>query len=203
VVLALFIGGVLAAGDRRRALLRGSLGVVVAMLLLGLGLLAFRTVYVQSTPADVLTPETAGQVFDTLVRFLRTGLRALAFLGLLLALGAFLSGPSAAATRTREVLTRGIGSARGRAQSHGWNTGPVGVWVHGHRTPLRTVTLVAAGLVLLFWSNPTAWVVLWTAVVVVLVFALVEFLAQPAPAAIPGPGEADTVPIAAGHDGAH
>lgn len=183
VALGLFALGVAVAGDRRRALLRGSLGIVGAMLLVGIGLALFRSTYVQSTPAGVLTPDTAGHVFDTLVRFLRTGLRSVAVFGLLLALVAFLSGPSSAAQRTRGVLSGGIGKLRGDAEAAGMNTGRFGAWLHTHRPAMRVSVLVAAGLVLLFWTRPTAWVVVGVAVVAALVMAVIEFLAAPLPPA--------------------
>lgn len=171
--------GVLAAGDRRRAMLRGALGVVAAMLLVGVALAIFRASYVQSTPAGVLTPETAGDVFDTLVRFLRTGLRAVAVFGLILALVAFLSGPSATARGARAVVTRGIGSARWSAESAGLRTGRFGAWLYAHKPALRGTILVVAGFVLLFWTRPTAWVVVGVAVVAALVAVVLEFLAAP------------------------
>jgi len=196
VAIILFALGVLAAGDRRRALLRGSLGIVGAMLLVGVGLAIFRTSYVQSTPGGVLTPDTAGRVFDTLVRFLRTGLRATAVFGLLLALVAFLSGPSSAAVATRSTLTRGIGSARTSAETAGMRTGRFGAWLYAHRPAIRIGILVAAGFVLLFWTRPTGWVVVGTALVAALVAALVEFLSAPLP-----PADAAATPAQrVGHD---
>ncbi len=178
VVLALFLLGVLIATDRRRALLRAALGLVAAMLLVGVALAVFRAAYVQSTPADVLTPAAAGDVFDTLVRFLRTGLRAAAVLGLVTALIAYLSGPSSAAVRTRSVITHGVDGLRGSAESAGWDSGRVGPWTFAHKRSLRTVVAIAAGFILLFWSSPTVWVVVMTAVVAALVLVVVEFLAQ-------------------------
>jgi hypothetical protein len=184
VALGLFALGVAVAGDRRRALLRGSLGFVGTMILLGLGLAILRATYVQSTPAGVLTPDTAGNVFDTLVRFLRTGIRSVAVFGLLLALVAFLSGPSTSAQRTRGALSGGLGKLRGDAEAAGMNTGRFGAWLYAHKPALRLTVLVAAGLVLLFWTRPDAWVVVGTAIVAALVVAVIEFLAAPLPAAM-------------------
>lgn len=179
VTLALFAAGVVMAGDRRRALVRGSLGVVGAMLLLGIGLAVLRLTYVNETPGNVLTEAAAGQVFDTLVTFLRTGLRAVAVLGLLVALAAFLSGPSSTAVRTRAAFERGLGSLRGGAESAGWDSGGVGVWTYTHKRGLRLGVFLAAGLLLVFWTRPTAWVVVWTALAVALALVLVEFLGRP------------------------
>ncbi len=197
IALALFVGGVFLARDRRRATLKGALGVTAAMLVLGVGLAVTRVWYVDATPANILTPEAAGSVFDTLVRFLRTGLRALAVLGLVVALAAFLTGPSTAAVRTRSTLEHGIGSAREGAESAGWNTGRVGTWTFAHKRALRISVVILAGLVLVFWTRPTGWVVVGTAVVVVLLLALIEFLGRPPvpPTAAPaGEGEAPTFP---------
>jgi hypothetical protein len=179
IAVALFAGGVYAARDRRRALLRGALGVTVAMVVLGVGLLLVRTLYVETTPAGLLSAESAGNVFDTLVRFLRTGLRAAAVLGIVVALAAFLTGPASGSVRTRAALRSGIGSLRGSAESAGMHTGRAGTWIYAHRGGLRVAVLVAAGLSLMFWTQPTAAVVIGVAVLVALALALVEFLGSP------------------------
>lgn len=179
VALALFAIGVAAARDRRRALLRGALGVVAAMLLLGVVLALLRTWYVETTPAGILTAEGAGNVFDALAAPLRTGLRATAVLGLVVALAAFVSGPSAAASALRVRAARGVASLQGSADAAGWRTGPVGPWTYRHRQGLRLAVLLAAGLVVVFWTRPTGWVVLGTAVAALLAVGIVSFLARP------------------------
>ena len=184
IALGLLAAGVLLARDRRSALFRGALGVTAAMIALGVVLALVRTLYVETTPAGILTAESAGNVFDILVRFLRTGLRAAGVLGLLVALAAFLTGPSAAAGRARALFDRGIGSARSGADAAGWHLDPVGSWVHAHQRGLRLATFVAAGLTLMFWSRPTAWVVVIVALLVVLALVLIRFLGQP-PSPVP------------------
>lgn len=190
VALALFAVGVALARDRRRALLKGGLGLAAAMVVLGVALTLVRMWYVETTPAGILTAEAAGSVFDTLVRFLRTGLRAVAVLGLVVALAAFLTGPSTAAVKTRATLERGIGTAREGAESAGWDTGRVGTWTFAHRRALRISAVIAGGLVLMFWSRPTGWVVVSTALIVVLALAVIEFLATPPVQGAPAPAEA-------------
>ena len=190
IAVFVLIGGVVLAQDRRRALLRGGLGVAAAMILLGAALAVARTWYVHETPAGVLTSDTAGSVFDTLVRFLRTGLRAVGVLGLVLALAAFLSGPSTAAVKTRHGFTHGIGSMRTGAEAAGWQTGRFGTWVYAHRRALRLTAALLGGVVLMFWNQPTAWVVVGVALLVLLVLALIEFLGRPPTA--PGPPESQS-----------
>ena len=184
-VIALLIGGVLLARDRRSALFRMGLGLAAAMVLMGVALAIGRTWYVNTTPGNVLTSTAAGGVFDTLVRFLRTALRAVAVFGLVVAFIAYVSGPSQGALRLRRGFTQGIGSLRGSAESAGWQTGRVGTWTYAHRTALRATAFGLGGLILVFWSQPTAWVVLFIALLVLLLLAVIEFLGRPAqPASI-------------------
>jgi hypothetical protein len=185
VSLALLGLGVYAARSRRRALIAGSLGFVAGMVLLGVGLAVARLLYLNAVPPDVLSADAARTVFDTLVRFLRTGLRAVAMLGLVVALGAFLTGRSPTAVRTREVLSHGIGGVRDSAEAHGVQTGRVGVWTGEHKRVLRAAVVLAGGLALLFWSQPTAGVVIGTAVAVLVGVGLVELVSRPAVADAP------------------
>jgi hypothetical protein len=180
IAIALLVGGILLARDKRAALLRSGLGLAGAMILLGVALAVGRTWYVNTTPGNVLTSSAAGGVFDTLVRFLRTSLRAVGVLGLVLAFVAYVSGPSPSAERLRRGFTGGIGSLRGSAESAGWNTGRVGTWTYAHRTALRIASAVLGGLILMFWNQPTAWVVLFVGLFVLLLLAVIEFLGRPA-----------------------
>ena len=179
IAVALLVGGVFAATHRRAALLRGALGVTAAMLVLGVGLAVARSWYVGSTPANILTEQAAGDVFDTLVRFLRTGMRATAVLGLVVALAAFITGPSTGAVRTRSGLSGGIGRLRGGAEAAGMETGRVGTWTYAHKRALQVTTVIVGGFVLVFWDRPTGWTVVGTALVVALVLAVIEFLGRP------------------------
>jgi hypothetical protein len=195
VSLGLIAAGVLLARDRWRALVRGALGVTIAMVLLGVGLALARTAYVTTTPADILTPEAAGNVFDTLVRFLRSTLRAVALLGLVVAVAAFLSGPSPQAVRARGGLERGIAwLRRSGEQATGRDTGRFGTWLSSHLRLLRITVVSLGALVLLLWSSPTAWVVLWTGLVVVVVLALLQLLSDGGRADDAGPSPLPPTP---------
>ena len=70
------------------------------MLVLGAGLLIARNLYLNSVPASA-PADAAAAAFDILVRFIKTALRTLLVVGLIVAAGAFFTGPSAAAVRTR------------------------------------------------------------------------------------------------------
>jgi hypothetical protein len=179
IVLILIVLGVYVAKDHRRALVGAGLGIALAMLALALGLTVFRSIYLNGVPADVLPHDAAAVLYDTIVRFLRAGLRTILVLGLVVAAGAFLTGQSVTAVRSRQSLARAIGWLQGGAEQAGLRTGPVGSWVSAHKRALRIGAVVAAGLALVFWSGPTGKVVIGLALALLVALAIIEFLGRP------------------------
>jgi hypothetical protein len=191
IIAIVLIGvGVFVAKDHRRALVGAAVGVAVGMLGLALSLAVFRTIYLDAVPAAVLPHDAAAVLYDTIVAYLRLGLRTILVLALVVAGGAFLIGRSATAVRTRQSLAAGIGRLRGGAEHAGWRTGPVGIWVYANKKLLRIAAVALAALALVFWGQPTGKTVALLAVLLLVVLALIEFLAQPpsAPSSPPHPG---------------
>jgi hypothetical protein len=181
IALILLAIGVYVAKDHRRALIGAGLGVAGGMLLLALGLAVFRSVYLDAVPAAVLPHDAAAVLYDTIVRFLRAGLRTVLVLGLVVAAGAFLTGRSVTAVRTRQSLAGAIGWLRGGAEHAGLRTGPVGTWVYANKRALRIAAVAVAGLALVFWGRPTGKVVIGLALALLAVLAIIEFLGRPPP----------------------
>jgi hypothetical protein len=149
------------------------------MLGLALSLAVFRTIYLDAVPAAVLPHDAAAVLYDTIVAYLRLGLRTVGVLALVVAAGAFLTGPSVTAVRTRQSLTGGIGRLRGGAEHAGWRTGPVGAWVYANKQLLRIAAVTLAALALVFWGQPTGKTVALLAGLLLVTLALIEFLGQP------------------------
>jgi hypothetical protein len=194
ISLFLLAAGVYVARDHRRALLLGALGFLGAMLALGVALAVGRGLYLNALPAEVISRDAGGRIFDTLVQYLRYSLRAVAVLALIVALAAFFTGPSVSAVRTRAVLKNGIGSLRGNAESAGLNTGSFGAWTFAHKRMLLVASIVGGALVLTFWSRPTVAVVVVIAVIVLLLVAVIEFLARPPATAVAAAGRGPSAP---------
>src|SRR4029450_1939284 len=135
-VIAIVLLGirVAVAKGHRRALVGAAVGVAVGMLVLALSLAVFRTIYLDAVPAAVLSHDAAAVAYDTTVAYLRLGLRSVLMLALVVAAGAFLSGPSTTAVGTRQRLTAAIGRPRGGAGGGG-RTGPGGTWGEAHQQP--------------------------------------------------------------------
>jgi len=178
IAIVLLVLGVYVAKDHRRALVGAALGVAASMVVLALALTVFRSIYLDAVPAAVLPHDAAAVLYDTIVRFLRLGLRTILVLALVVAAGAFLSGQSVTAVRARQGLSDAIGWLAGGAERAGFSTGPVGTWIYANKKALRIGAVTLAALALVFWGRPTGKVVLGLTLALLVVLALIEFLGR-------------------------
>ena len=95
-------------------------------------------------------------------------------LGVVVALGAWLSGPGRWAMRARTMWESGIAAVRQGAGLA--STGAVGPWVHRHRHLLRWCVVLVGAVVLLLWSYPTGLVIFWIALAALGALGVLEFL---------------------------
>ena len=180
ILSLLLIGlGVYIARRRRRALIGAGLGFAASMLVLAAGLAIFRTIYLNSVPSSVLPADAAAAMFDTFVRFIKEALRTLLVVGLVVAIGAFFTGPSVTAVRTRAAFRSGFDRIRRGGEHAGVSTGPVGEWTYAHRRVLRISAVALFALIFVFWGRPTALVVILLAVLLVVVLGLIELIGRP------------------------
>ena len=203
LALLLLAGGVYVARSHRRALIGAGLGLAASMLVLAAGLLIFRGIYLNSVPSNVLPANAAAALFDTFVRFIKDGLRWVLVVGLVIAAGAFLTGPSVTAVRTRGAFTSGFGWLRHSGERMGLRTGPVGTWTYAHRRALRISAVALAALIFVFWGEPSAAVVIVIVVLLLVVLGLIELIgsrpAPPTPPAPPSPPAPPAHPEMAAH----
>ena len=166
-VLALLclVGHVALSRPRRRGLLRVGLGLIVTALILiaaaGLG----RTAYLDAIDQNVLPREAAADIFDALIGLLRTGVRIMVIVAVVMALLALVLG------HTQTITARSRGAWRGL--TGGRHVG----WVAEHRSLLQGGAVALGALVLFSWDPPTAGVVLITAILVVAAVALIAAIA--------------------------
>ncbi|WP_246271385.1 hypothetical protein [Amycolatopsis acididurans] len=174
VILAL---GVYVARNHRRALIGAGLGVAFGMLVIAAALVITRGALTGAVPPR--STIATGVSYDLVVRFLRAGLRTVFAVGIVVALGAFLAGPSATAVGIRKGVTTSIDWLRRGGARAGLRTGPVGPWVHAHRTALRAALVAIAVLVFVLIDQPSGLDVLVIALVLLFLLAVVQFLDQP------------------------
>jgi hypothetical protein len=179
LALLLISAGVYVARRHRRALIGAGLGFAASMLVLGVGLALFRGVYLNSVPKAVLPSDAAAAMFDTVVRFIKVALRTLLVVGLVVAAGAFLTGPSVTAVRIRRGFVSGLRWIRESGEHAGLRTGPVGRWVYLRRKVLRVTAVAVAALIFVFLDQPSAVAVIVLVIVLLVVLGLIELIGRP------------------------
>jgi hypothetical protein len=187
VLVFVLLGAALAlSGNRRRTLMRWGLGLVIAMAVTAALLALGRSAYL----GVAQNHDAAAAAFDIIVRSLRNGIRVIAALGIIVALAAFLSGPSRLAVRIREGARGLIGGAGRKADEAGWKPGPVGAWVAAHKVGLRIAGVAVTLLFLFLWSSPRPLTLLVLALLLLVYLAAIEFVGRTASAAdeTPTPG---------------
>jgi hypothetical protein len=183
--LVLIGAGIYVARSHRRAFIGAGLGFAASMLVLAIALLIVRGAYLNAVPSGTLPSDAAAAAFDTLVRFIRLALRALLLVGLVVAAGAFLSGPSVSAVRIRSSFAAGFGWIRRRAEHLGVSTGPVGYWTYAHRRGLRIGVVALAGVIFVFLGPPTAAAVIVIVVLLLVALGLIELIGRPPAPSVP------------------
>jgi hypothetical protein len=181
LVLVLYAGAVAVSRTRRRTLLKAGFALAMSMALLAALLALGRSVYLDTASAH-LPEDAAAALFDAVAQFLRQGLRTLLVLGVLVAAGAWLVGPSSLAVRIRGGASSGLGGVGGS------DFGDFGDWVSRHKPALRVAGLGLAVVALVFWSTPTPGTVLLIAVLLLVWLGAVELFGRPLER-VPGPAK--------------
>jgi hypothetical protein len=179
VTLLLLGAGIYLARGHRRATVGAGLGLAASMLVLGIALAIARGIYLNSVPSTVLPSDAAAALYDTLVRFIKDGLRILLVVGLIVAIAAFFTGPSVTAVRTRQGLSKGLGWLRSSGERAGLRTGPVGSWTYQHRTALRISAVALFAIIFVFLATPSAASAIILAVLLLVVLGLIELIGRP------------------------
>jgi hypothetical protein len=193
ILVALAGLGIYLAPNHRVAFILTGLGAALAMFLTGLALQIARTRYLNGVPPEVLPPDAAAVLFDTLVRYLREAMRALALTGVVVAVAAFLAGPSVTAVTVRRWCVWLLALLKGAVQGLGLRLTGITAWTAPRARLLRGITVAVAFAVLLLQRYKTPGLVFWLTVGVLACVAVIGFLAveprrrpaQPAPVSAP------------------
>jgi len=174
----LFAGAILVSGNRRRTVFRAGLGLALATLVFLTIWNVARSPYLSALPASV-SPAAAGAVYDQLLSFLLTALRALFAFAVIVALGAWLAGPGRFPTRIRA----GARSLVSRTPGQSAISPKVSGFVTAHRTSLRLLIVGLGLVVLVLLSHPGPWAVVVIAIIVLLLLGVLELLGRTATSA--------------------
>lgn len=181
LTLAAFVGAVVASARRRRTVLVLGIAVAAAALVTLAGLDFLRSEIVDRISESQPRAAVAA-AYDTVMRGFKTQSNLLTVLGLLLAAGAWIVGPSRGAVRIRTVVVEQL---RGRGTAIAPSSGALGTVRRAlaeHRGAFDAGAVIAGLVVLVLWDRPTVLVLLIVTAIVFLFVAAVELFADRRPA---------------------
>ncbi len=176
LVVVFGVGAVLLAADHRRMIFRWGVGLIIATLVLGFGIAFGRDLYLDALPESSSQPANAA-AFDIVVRFLRNSNRIVFLVGLIMALGAWLAGPSKAAMFLR---SRTSGALEGVGEQAGTGGAFAGVarFVARYVNVFRVGGAVLAFVILIWMDHPDATAVLWLLLALLVYLAVIVIVAR-------------------------
>ncbi len=179
IVLALVV-----AVDRRKTLLRVAVGTALLTLVI-LGALALGRSFFLSHAAARVPPTVTGIIFDTIIRFLRSGLKWVLLISAIVAAVLWLVGPARWPRWLRAQAMRGIrwtgrraaelGNEQNRQRASAGARRGAG-WCLEHASGVRLLGVVVAGIVLVFGGNLSVSGVWWTLVGLAIYLVVLEGL---------------------------
>ncbi len=184
VALAVAAAAVLVSPNRRRGLLMAALGIGLGMVALALALALVRAWYLSNATGEVLPTDAAIDIARTLLAPLRLAMRAVLVLGLVVAIGAFLAGPSGPARWLRSLGGRVRAATRSRLEGER-EPSPVEAWIGTYKGALRVGIVAVAVLILAFWTYPSGATVIGIVLAVVAAMAVVELVGWTRPTEAP------------------
>jgi len=172
IALLCFAGAIALSSNRRRTVMRLGIWVAVAVALQLALLSVGRNFYLDAITNAGVRRGSAGAVWDQLTVFLRQSGTTVVALGLVIAIGAWVMGPSHLATRIRGFWTKALGG------DSDVEAGPVAAFVARSKTPLRVAGVGVAFAILIIWNHPKPGTVLGVGILLLVYLALIEFIAR-------------------------
>jgi hypothetical protein len=180
-VALLCLGGSIAlARDRRRRLMWVGIWSVVAVMIQLALLSVGRNFYLEAITRSGVRRGSAGAVWDQLTMFLRQSGLTLIVLAVVIAIAAWVAGPSRGAIRVRSLWAHGLG--REAAAGADADVSPVAAFVARSKSGLRIAGAGIALVVLILWNHPKPVTVLGVGILLIIYLAVIELLGRGAPA---------------------
>lgn len=179
IVLGLFLTGVLLAPRTARAVFWAGTAFAVVFVLFAAGIGVGRGFFVRAVSPSIMNAATAQTAYDHLTSLLIPAVVAAIMIGVVVAVWAWIAGPTHGARALRDASNRAFSATRKAGEARGLSTGRFGVALDRLRGPIVGAATILA-LVVLIASRPiTAGSVIGASAVLVIAVLLVELLRRP------------------------
>lgn len=169
LAVLLLAGSVAVAVRRQKAAVRVGIGMMISMAIFVILIAVGRMLFMDATTGAGISSDAAGAFWGALTIAMRATAWGLFVVGLLLLVHPYIVRAFRGSTMER---------AAGGAAERGWDTGPVGRFIARYRVALALGVLVIGFLALVLSGGPPVWAIVLTAVLVIVVDAIIFFLAR-------------------------
>jgi hypothetical protein len=183
LVLAAFGGAIYLSRSRRRGFVLAAVCFTLGALMLALFLSVARGVYLNAATNNQFPYDAAAAMYDTLVRFLHTSVRAVLTFSAIVLIAVFFAGPSRFAVWFRSSTRWCANWLGSESEKAGWDWLAPNALVVRRKKVLRIIVAAIAFLVLFRWHHPTPATIIWVGVITLVLLGVVEFFGrEPIPA---------------------
>ncbi len=178
VTLGLFALGILIARRRQTAVLGVGVGFALGAGFLAAALTGASVVLGLQAPSLGIPSQTLNTIYFAVVGAMRDAAVVFTFLGVVIALAAWLGGRSRPARRIRRFFGSLTTSARHALQRRGLQTGRTGQWLFQQRLLVRIALVILSAIVLFSIRPVTFGSIVGTVAVALLVWLVIELLSR-------------------------
>ena len=188
LVFGAFGGFIYLSRSRRRGFVRAAIAFTLGALALSLFLFVARGVYLHAATNNGLPYDAAAAVYDTLLRFLHTAVRAVLAFSIVVLIAVFFAGPSRLAVWFRSRVRWTANWLGSESEHAGWLWLAPNEFVVRRKAALRVIAATLAFLVLVLWKHPTPLRIVGLGIVTLVVLGIIEFFGrEPATDTAPSP----------------
>ena len=177
LVVGCFGAAIWLSRNRRRGFIKAAICFAIGALVLAIGLKVGRGAYLNAVTSE-LPHDAAATIYDTLLRFLTTSVRAVGTVSVIVVIAAFFSGPSRLATWFRWRVRHAAWWLGQQSDGAGWGWLGRSAPIARAKTGIRIAIAVVAFAVVFFWKHPTPADIFWVAVAALALLVLVEFFGR-------------------------
>lgn len=178
LIVACFGGAIWLSRNRRRGFVKAAACFALGAIILAVALAVGRNAYLDAAAGSAFPRDAAAAIWDTLLRFLTTSVRAVVFFSLIVAIAAFFTGPSKLAVWYRYGVHRTAYWLGSQSDDAGWTWFGRSAPIARAKRVIQIVIASGAFAVLFFWKHPTPMVILGITLVALVLLAILEFFAR-------------------------
>ena len=194
-VFGAFGGAIYLSRSRRRGFVLAAAAFTVGALLLALFLFVARGLYLNAATTNDFPYDAAAAIYDTLVRFLDTAVRAVLTFSIVVLITVFFAGPSRFARWFRAYVAWTAAWLGSESEHAGWDWLAPNGYVVRHKRTLRIVTAVLAFVWLVLTRHPTPVGIIGIGFVALVALAVIEFFGRDSSGAAGPPSLASGSPM--------